>query len=134
MLYDDKKITLIEYTIYKKWFDEFISEIPISKIIYVKTDPEIAHQRVIIRNRTGEQIPIEYLTSCHNYNENWLEKQDYEMITLNGNINIYENTEELTSWINDIKQFIAPKKKLYDDYIPVYKKLFSQNYDDYVWR
>ena len=48
MLYDDKKITLIEYTIYKKWFDEFISEIPISKIIYVKTDPEIAHQRVII--------------------------------------------------------------------------------------
>ena len=39
MLYDDKKITLIEYTIYKKWFDEFISEIPISKIIYVKTDP-----------------------------------------------------------------------------------------------
>ena len=56
------------------------------------------------------------------------------MITLNGNINIYENTEELTSWTNDIKQFIVPKKKLYDDYIPVYKKLFSQNYDDYVWR
>ena len=47
MLYDDKKITLIEYTIYKKWFDEFISEIPISKIIYVKTDPEIAHQRQV---------------------------------------------------------------------------------------
>jgi deoxyadenosine/deoxycytidine kinase len=134
MLYDDKKITLIEYTIYKKWFDEFISEIPISKIIYVKTDPEIAHQRVIIRNRTGEQIPIEYLTRCHNYHENWLEKQDYEMITLNGNINIYENTEELTSWINDIKQFIVPKKILYSDYIPAYKKLFSQNYDDYVWR
>ena len=132
MLYDDKKINLIEYTIYKKWFDEFISEIPISKIIYVKTDPEIAHQRVIIRNRTGEQIPIEYLTRCHDYHENWLMKQDYEMITLNGNINIYENTEELTSWINDIKQFIVPKKKLYDDYIPVYKKLFSQNYHEYI--
>ena len=134
MLYDDKKISLIEYTIYKKWFDEFISEIPISKIIYVKTDPEVAHQRVIIRNRTGEQIPIEYLTRCHDYHEKWLKKQDCEMITLNGNINIYENTEELTSWTNDIKQFIVPKKKLYDDYIPVYKKLFSQNYDDYVWR
>ena len=132
MLYDDKKITLIEYTIYKKWFDEFISEIPISKIIYVKTDPEIAHQRVIIRNRTGEQIPIEYLTRCHNYHENWLKKQDYEMITLNGNINIYENPEELTSWINSIKNFIIPKKELYDDFIPAYKYLFSKNYNEYI--
>jgi thymidylate kinase len=132
MLYDDKKINLIEYTIYKKWFDEFISEIPISKIIYVKTDPEIAHQRVIIRNRTGEQIPIEYLTRCHNYHENWLEKQDYEMITLNGNINIYENPEELTSWINSIKNFIIPKKELYDDFIPAYKYLFSKNYSEYI--
>ena len=132
MLYDDKKITLIEYTIYKKWFDEFISEIPISKIIYVKTDPEIAHQRVIIRNRTGEQIPIEYLTRCHNYHENWLENQDYEMITLNGNINIYENPEELTSWINSIKNFIIPKKELYDDFIPAYKYLFSKNYSEYI--
>lgn len=134
MLYDDKKISLIEYTIYKKWFDEFISEIPISKIIYVKTDPEIAHQRVIIRNRTGEQIPIEYLTRCHDYHENWLKKQDCEMITLNGNINIYENTEELTSWINSIKDFIIPKKELYNEIIPAYKYLFSKNYDDYVWR
>ena len=132
MLYDDKKITLIEYTIYKKWFDEFISEIPISKIIYVKTDPEIAHQRVIIRNRTGEQIPIEYLTRCHTYHENWLKKQDYEMITLNGNINIYENQEELTSWINSIKNFIIPKKELYDDFIPAYKYLFSKNYSEYI--
>lgn len=132
MLYDDKKITLIEYTIYKKWFDEFISEIPISKIIYVKTDPEIAHQRVIIRNRTGEQIPIEYLTRCHDYHENWLKKQDCEMITLNGNINIYENPEELTSWINSIKNFIIPKKELYDDFIPAYKYLFSKNYSEYI--
>ena len=132
MLYDDKKINLIEYTIYKKWFDEFISEIPISKIIYVKTDPEVAHQRVIIRNRTGEQIPIEYLTRCHDYHEKWLMKQDYEMITLNGNINIYENPEELTSWINSIKNFIIPKKELYDDFIPAYKYIFSKNYSEYI--
>jgi deoxyadenosine/deoxycytidine kinase len=61
MLYDDKKISLIEYTIYKKWFDEFIAEVPVSKVIYVKTDPQVAHKRVVIRNRPGEHIPIEYL-------------------------------------------------------------------------
>ena len=71
MLYDDKKITLIEYTIYTKWFNEFILDVPITKIIYVKTDPEIAHNRVIIRNRTGENIPIDYLKRCHEYHENW---------------------------------------------------------------
>jgi hypothetical protein len=54
------------------------------------------------------------------------------MITLNGNINIYENPEELTSWINSIKNFIIPKKELYDDFIPAYKYLFSKNYSEYI--
>jgi len=93
MLYDDKKISLIEYTIYKKWFDEFVSDVPISKVIYVKAEPEVSHERVIIRNRTGENIPIEYLTQCHKYHEEWLKNENYDQLTLNGNVNIYENPE-----------------------------------------
>ena len=39
MLYDDKKIEDIEYMIYKKWFDEFLDDLPEIRLVYVKTDP-----------------------------------------------------------------------------------------------
>ena len=61
MLYDDKKISEIEYSIYKMWFEEFINDIPLTKIIYVKADPQISLERVITRNRLGENIPLSYL-------------------------------------------------------------------------
>ena len=41
MLHDDKKIEDIEYSIYLKWFDEFVKDLPVKGIIYVKTNPEI---------------------------------------------------------------------------------------------
>ena len=131
MLYDDKKITLIEYTIYTKWFNEFILDVPITKIIYVKTDPEIAHNRVIIRNRTGENIPIDYLKRCHEYHENWLENENCNKITLDGDFNIYDNPDILSTWITRIENFIVPNKKLYQDFIEPYKQLIY-NYDKYL--
>ena len=69
MLYDDNKIEDIEYNIYHKWFDEFVKDIPISGIIYVKTNPEICEKRVIKRNRKGESIPLSYLQNCYLYHE-----------------------------------------------------------------
>ena len=38
MLYDDKKIEEIEYSIYKKWFDDFTKELPKISFIYLKTE------------------------------------------------------------------------------------------------
>ncbi len=34
MLYDEKKISTIDFQIYNKWFDEFTNEFPINGIIY----------------------------------------------------------------------------------------------------
>ena len=106
MLYDDKKISLIEYTIYKMWFDEFISDIPITKIIYVKADPSVSCQRVIKRNRIGENIPLSYLEKCHDYHEKWLTNSKYDMITLDGNNDITQNPTIMKGWIKQIETFI----------------------------
>lgn len=106
MLYDDKKITLIEYTIYKKWFDEFIEDMPQPIIIYVKTSPEVASERVIKRNRKGEHIPIEYLTKCHQYHEEWLSNTNYNMLVLDGNDDIKEYPDIIDEWIRNIDEFI----------------------------
>jgi len=73
MLFDDKKISSIEYHIYNKWFDHFLKDGPLSGIIYLKCEPSIANERVIKRSRVGETIPLEYLERCHQYHQQWIE-------------------------------------------------------------
>ena len=85
MLYDDGKISKLEYNIYLKWFDEFSKLINHSLNIYIKTRPEVAFERVKKRNRSGETIPLEYLQKCHNYHDKWL---NYNSHIIDGNIEL----------------------------------------------
>ena len=106
MLYDDKKIEEIEFVIYKKWFDEFIDELPKINYIYIKTDPDIAHQRVLKRSRQGETIPLEYLEKCHAYHEKWLKTVDSNKRVFDANCDITNDTEMLNNWLDRINYFI----------------------------
>jgi deoxyadenosine/deoxycytidine kinase len=112
MLYNTGKIESINYQIYLNWFNTFADDFPVNKIIYVKTEPEICHQRITERHRDGEDnIPIDYLKSCSKYHDNMLDKNLSEcvcsdQIILNGNNNIYENESILNDWINSIQKFI----------------------------
>lgn len=72
MLYDSNMIEDVEYQIYLKWFDEFIEEIPLYTMVYLRTDPITSYHRVCKRNRSGEKIDIDYLKQCHQYHEDWL--------------------------------------------------------------
>ena len=104
MLYDDDKIEEIEYNIYLKWFDEFVKDIPISGIIYVKTNPKICEKRVIKRNRKGETIPLEYLQNCHNYHENWLNNESLPVLKLDGNNDFIDKLPD--TWLETINIFV----------------------------
>lgn len=112
MLFDSGDIKLENYKIYLKWFDTFVSDFPISKVIYVKTAPEICCDRIIKRSRTGEDnIPLEYLIKCNEYHESMLDTNCdtcicREQLVLNGDIDIYENEHELITWINQTTVFI----------------------------
>lgn len=112
MLYDTGKIEHVNYQIYLNWFNTFVDEFPIHKIIYVKTDHKICHQRVATRHRDGEEhIPIDYLKSCGDYHDNMLHEISFEricnqQIVLDGNNNIYENQNILKEWIDTIDKFI----------------------------
>jgi deoxyadenosine/deoxycytidine kinase len=112
MLFDSGNIELVNYKIYLKWFDTFAEDFPVSKVIYVNTNPEICHQRIIKRSRTGESnIPLDYLQNCHKYHNNMLDKNSEDCICkdqliLNGNIDIYENKEQINEWIDQINMFI----------------------------
>ena len=112
MLFDAGNIELVNYKIYLKWFDTFADDFPVSKVIYVNTDPEMCHQRIVKRSRTGENnIPLEYLQNCHKYHTNMLDINSVDCVcknqlVLNGNIDMYENKEQLDLWIEQINDFV----------------------------
>jgi deoxyadenosine/deoxycytidine kinase len=101
MLHDSGKIEDINFQIYNKWFSEFISDMPLIYYVYIKTDPKIAYERVLKRNRKGENISIEYLEMCSMYHDNWLiENCVRNCIILDGNdvsSITFEKTNEIVS-------------------------------------
>ena len=111
MLYDTKKIEHVNYQIYLNWFDTFSDEFPVNKVVYVKTSPDKCYQRIVKRSRTGEEnIPLEYLTSCSIYHDNMLDKDNQDCVcldqlVLDGNVDIYENKNQVNEWINEIEKF-----------------------------
>ena len=113
MLYDNGKIEDVNYQIYLNWFDTFSDEFPVHKVIYVKAAPEKCYARIAKRSREGEEnIPLEYLTACSLYHDNMLDKSTdscvcNEQLILDGNIDIYENKEQVNNWIQEIEQYIV---------------------------
>jgi deoxyadenosine/deoxycytidine kinase len=112
MLYDQGKIEDVCYQIYLNWFNEFVSDYDIRYTIYVKTDPKKCYERIHKRSREGEEvIPLNYLESCHNYHNEFLdtlnELNKTEKLELNGNIDIYEDEKILETWLESIKSFIG---------------------------
>ena len=96
MLYDEGKIEDVDYQIYLKWFDEFIEEIPITGLIYVTTTPEKSKQRVDLRARAGESIPLSYLQRCHNYHETWIKNIKKQVCLFNGNVDFKDKLDYLS--------------------------------------
>lgn len=106
MLYDKGDIEHDEYTIYKKWYDEFISDVPIGAIVYIKASPEICLERVNTRAREGENIPLEYLKECDKYHDEWINSENIPKLIINANIDINKNPEEKIGILHQIDEFI----------------------------
>ena len=110
MLFDQGNIEDVCYQIYLNWFDEFIKDFPIKYSIYVNTEPEKCYERINKRARDGEEvIPLQYLQECHNYHEAFLNTTNkiyLNNLTLDGNVNIYENELTVEEWLAKINTVI----------------------------
>ena len=108
MLYETGKMEDVCYQIYLNWFDTFSQEFPVHKVVYVKTSPEICHGRISKSAREGEDcIPLEYLQSCDKYHEDMLDnnQSQQEKLILDGNVDIYENANQIEDWLYQIYHF-----------------------------
>jgi deoxyadenosine/deoxycytidine kinase len=110
MLFDSGLIEDVNYQIYLKWFDTFIEDYPITGVIYVKTDPSVCFDRIKQRSRTGEsEIPLEYLTKCDVYHESMMKEihiLSNNILTLNGNHDIFNEPDSLSTWLRNIDSYI----------------------------
>ena len=105
MLYDAKKIEEVNYQIYLKWFDEFITEIPKIYYVYIKTDPIVAFQRVLERNRKGEKISLIYLEDCSKYHDYWLTNDTAGTILVDGNKSSHNVYDQIIKVIDGFINF-----------------------------
>jgi deoxyguanosine kinase len=110
MLYDQGKIEDVKYKIYLNWFDEFAKDFPVNDVIYVNTDPTKCYERIHKRARVGEEvIPLEYLACCHKYHNEFLDDQigiKTNKLILDGNMDIFMNSQIVDEWIASINQFL----------------------------
>jgi ribonuclease HI/deoxyadenosine/deoxycytidine kinase len=108
MLFDDGMIDHDEFQIYLNWFDEFLDDIVLGGIIYVRAEPDVCDSRVKIRAREGETIPLEYLTKCHNYHEQWLNDVTTSQLVINADVDtsLPENKYIRQEWIDQINDWI----------------------------
>jgi thymidylate kinase len=106
MLYDAGDIAEDEFSIYTLWFDEFISDVRLSGIIYVNASPDVCIQRIKQRSRPGETIHADYIQRCHDYHEKWINQNTCPILTLPANEDVIGTPQLLNDRIERITQFI----------------------------
>ena len=100
MLYNSGDISHEQFEIYNLWFNEFLEDIVMTGIIYLKTDPEVCFERCTSRARKGENtISIEYLNNCSNMHDKWL--NNYCIPTFEITNNSDEEIEEVEMFISN---------------------------------
>ena len=107
MLYDSNKMEKIEYEIYNKWFNSMIDLAPLSKVIYLKTEPDVSYNRIKKRNRDGEnQIHYEYIKECHEYHNHMIDILNIDKKIIDCTCNMEEDNNLFKKWSMEILDFI----------------------------
>ena len=104
MLKDDGMIDLMEWDLYKMWY-EYIQKLstPLTAVVYLYTPPDICADRIKIRGRVGEdKIGHAYLENLDKYQRKWLSNETipilhYDNFGEESHINKVEDVEKLVA-------------------------------------
>jgi len=108
MLYDDKKISELEYKIYNYWFYKLHNKVFFSGHIYLEVDANVAAKRINKRSRSEEDsISLEYLKSLNDYHKKWLDNTPVPVITINVNDDFEYNKTKFIEINSKIVHFIT---------------------------
>lgn len=92
MLFDDGKISVNDFNVYKHMYETFVTDFPLSKMIYINTTPSTCLERIHKRSREGESsITLDYLEQCSRYHTNLIthtKQNNTNILEIDGNKNI----------------------------------------------
>lgn len=106
MLYDTGDISHDEFQIYTLWFDEFLTDVPLSGIVYIHASPDVCADRIGKRGRAGESISLEYIQRCHQYHEDWIRLRNCPLLELPANEDMVESPRLMSKRMESITEFI----------------------------
>jgi deoxyadenosine/deoxycytidine kinase len=108
ILHDNGDISLIEHKIYNLWCDfysKYVRDFKNELIIYLKCDTTIAYERIMKRGRDEEKnIPFEYLDQVNKYHDNWLNKNNENIVIIDCNKDFEHNMDYQNEIINTINE------------------------------
>lgn len=106
MLYDAGDISHDEFQIYTLWFDEFLTDVPLSGIVYIHASPDVCVERIHKRARAGETIQSEYIERCHKYHEDWIRGRNCPLLELPANEDMNQSPTVMSKRMERITEFI----------------------------
>jgi deoxyadenosine/deoxycytidine kinase len=106
MLYDTGDISHDEFQIYTLWFDEFLTDVPLSGIVYIHASPDVCIERIEKRARAGESISNQYIARCHQYHEDWIRGRNCPLLELAANEDMVESPRVMSIRMERITEFI----------------------------
>ena len=106
MLYDNDLMEDVNYEIYNRWLDSFIHDIPLVGIVYLDVQPLVCKDRILSRNRSGEEVDLCYLESCKEYHDEYVKR--YTTLVLDGNDVLSVNEDE---FVRRVGEFIYERIK-----------------------
>ena len=126
-LHEKKDMLDVEFKIYQTWFYYFQEKIELTGFIYVKTDPEVAHDRCLKRARPGETIPLEYLEKCHEKHEEWFsQEKKVTLIIENNELDPDDTVWEIHDFIEDyVWEMKEPEPWHPDPFFPIWIVLIA---------
>jgi deoxyadenosine/deoxycytidine kinase len=116
MLHDDGTMEDVMYQIYERFFAEYEDMFTLSSVIYIRAEPEVCHERIARRSRTGESnIPLEYLKRCDDYHETWLQNNGKIRVlkidtTENATFDLADLEDPGNKWIESIRGELYSQK------------------------
>jgi len=108
----------LEWKLYCEWFAWLVDQyVTLPKgFIYLQTDPQVCHQRLLKRNRQEESgVSIEYLSHLHEKHEAWLVRKEglsdsvknIPVLVLDCNEDFEHNKAQLQKHIESIVNFVG---------------------------
>lgn len=111
-------MTPLEWSVYEQFYEHLVVRacVPPQGFIYLRTDPDVAYERIQKRNRSGEEgISRAYVHCIHERHEEFLlHSTDVEerlkavpVLVLDGNPSCYDSPDHIHEMIERVRTFIA---------------------------